>query len=166
MLTSDGDMPIGFKRMQKSLKETLDEFRFYAGENVQYEFVNPSESTDPKVRAFLKDLMAKGLEPTNIQVREKDDKANFYPGVLISYKGKEIAVNLLHNNPALSGEENIRTYQFKTLELKYLIDAIIALSTDKLPKLAFILGHGEMISTKQVLLMFLSEGITKRLGLR
>lgn len=142
----DGDMPIGFKRMQKSLKESLDEFRVYAGENVQYEFVNPSESTDPKVReTILKDLIAKGLEPTNIQVREKDGgKAQklLYPGILISYKGREIAVNLLHNNPALSGDENINL-SIQNFEF-YLIDAIIKLSTEKLPKLAFILGHGEL----------------------
>lgn len=142
----DGDMPIGFKRMQKSLKETLEEFRVYAGENIQYEFVNPSESTDPKVReALFKDLIDKGLEPTNIQVREKDGGKSqklLYPGVIISYKGKEISVNLLHNNPAQSGEENINL-SIQNFEF-YLIDAILKLNADKLPKLAFILGHGEL----------------------
>lgn len=142
----DGDMPIGFKRMQKSLKESLDEFRVYAGENVQYEFINPSESTDPKVReALFKDLIDKGLEPTNIQVREKDGGKTqklLYPGVIISYKGKDISVNLLHNNPAQSGEENINL-SIQNFEF-YLIDAILKLKTEKLPKLAFILGHGEL----------------------
>lgn len=142
----DGDMPIGFKRMQKSLKETLDEFRVYSKENIQYEFINPSESTDQKVRdALYKDLYHKGLEPTNIQVRDKEggnSQKIIYPGAIISFKGKEIAVNLLHNNPALSGEENlnlsVQNFEFN------LIDAIIKLRTDKLPKLAFILGHGEL----------------------
>lgn len=142
----DGDMPIGFKRMQKSLRETLDEFRVYAGENIQYEFVNPSESTDPKVRdALFKDLMDKGLEPTNIQVREKDGGKSqklLYPGAIISYKGKEISVNLLHNNPTQSGDENINL-SIQNFEF-YLIDAILKLRTEKLPKLAFILGHGEL----------------------
>lgn len=142
----DGDMPIGFKRMQKSIKETLDEFRVYAGKNIQYEFVNPAESTDPKVReALSKDLMDKGLEPTNIQVNEKDGgKAQklLYPGAIISYMGKEISVNLLHNNPALPGEENINL-SIQNFEF-YLIDALIKLQTEELPKLAFILGHGEL----------------------
>lgn len=142
----DGDMPIGFKRMQKSLKETLDEFRVYAGENIQYEFINPSESTDPKVRDVLfKDLIDKGLEPTNIQVREKDGGKTqklLYPGVIISYKGKEISVNLLHNNPAQSGDENINL-SIQNFEF-YLIDAVLKLKTEKLPKLAFIQGHGEL----------------------
>ena len=142
----DGDMPIGFKRMQKSLKETLDEFRVYSGENIQYEFINPSESTNPKTReALFKDLMDKGLEPTNIQVHEKEGgnaQKLLYPGAIITFKGKEIAVNLLHNNPALSGDENINL-SIQNFEFDF-IDAILKLSTEKLPKLAFILGHGEL----------------------
>lgn len=142
----EGDMPIGFKRMQKSLKETLDEFRVYAGENIQYEFINPSESTNQKVReAIFKDLLGKGLEPTNIQVRDKEGgnaQKLLYPGAIITFKGKEIAVNLLHNNPAQSGDENINL-SIQSFEFNF-IDAILKLSTDKLPKLAFILGHGEL----------------------
>lgn len=142
----NGDMPIGFQRMQKSLKETLDEFRVVSKENIQYEFINPSESTNQKVRdALYSDLYKKGLEPTNIQVRDKEggnSQKILYPGALITYKGKEIAVNLLHNNPALSGDENINL-SVQNFEFNF-IDAIIKLNTEKLPKLAFILGHGEL----------------------
>jgi len=142
----DGDMPIGFQRMQKSLKETLDEFRIISKENIQYEFINPSESTNQKVRdALYKDLFSKGLSPTNIQVRDKEGgntQKIIYPGAIITFKGKEIAVNLLHNNPALSGDENINL-SIQNFEFNF-IDAIIKLSTEKLPKLAFLLGHGEL----------------------
>lgn len=142
----DGDMPIGFQRMQKSLKETLDEFRVISKENIQYEFINPSESTNQKVRdALYKDLFSKGLSPTNIQVRDKEGgntQKIIYPGAIITYKGKEIAVNLLHNNPALSGDENINL-SIQNFEFNF-IDAIIKLSTEKLPKLAFLLGHDEL----------------------
>lgn len=142
----EGDLPIGFQRMQKSLKETLSEFRIYGGENIQYEFINPSESTNPKVRdAVFKDLFDKGLAPTNIQVRDKEGgntQKLLYPGAILSFKGREIPVNLLRNNPALSGDENINL-SIQNFEFSF-IDAIIKLSTEKLPKLAFILGHGEL----------------------
>ena len=142
----DGDMPIGFQRMQKSLKETLNEFRVYGGENIQYEFINPSESTNPKVRdAVFKDLFDKGLVPTNIQVRDKEggnSQKLLFPGALVSFKGKEIPINLLHNNPALTGDENINL-SIQNFEFSF-IDAILKLRTEKLPKLAFLLGHGEL----------------------
>lgn len=142
----DGDMPIGFQRMQKALKETLNEFRVYGGDNIQYEFINPSESTNQKEReAVFKDLNSKGLDPTNIQVRDKEggnSQKLIFPGAIISYKGKEIPVNFLHNNPALSGDENINL-SIQNFEFDF-IDAILKLSIDKLPKLAFILGHGEL----------------------
>ena len=46
----DGDLPIGLNRMKKALIETLDEFRVIAGKNIQYEFINPSESANTKER--------------------------------------------------------------------------------------------------------------------
>jgi len=142
----DGDMPIGFQRMQKALKETLNEFRVYGKENIQYEFINPSESTNPKERdAIFKDLFDKGLEPTNIQLRDKEGGSSqklIFPGAIITYKGKEIPVNFLHNNPGLTGDENINL-SIQNFEFAF-IDAILKLKTESLPKLAFILGHDEL----------------------
>ena len=142
----DGDLPIGLQRMQKAIKETLSEFRAYGKENIQYEFINPSESTNPKEReAVFKDLFNKGIEPTNVQISDKQGgnaQKLIFPGAIVSYKGKEIPLNLLHNNPGLSHDENINL-SIQNFEFE-LIDAIIKLSTDKLPKLAFLLGHDEL----------------------
>lgn len=142
----DGDLPIELQRMQKSIKETLNEFRVYGGENIQYEFRNPAESSNPKERdAISKELFDKGLEPTNIKITDKQGGKTqkiIFPGAIISYKGKDIPLNLLHNNPGLSQYENINL-SIQNFEFGF-IDAILKLKTDKLPKLAFILGHGEL----------------------
>src|SRR5688500_7353284 len=37
----EGEFPGGFKRLQNSIQEKLDEFRIYGGENIQYKFTNP-----------------------------------------------------------------------------------------------------------------------------
>src|SRR6185295_8966937 len=34
----EGEFPSGFKRLRNSTQEMLDEFRVYAGDNIQYEF--------------------------------------------------------------------------------------------------------------------------------
>jgi len=142
----DGDLPIGFKRMQKALIETLEEFRVYSHKKVQYELINPSESSNPNEQKKAFDaLFDKGVQPTNVQ--EKDDKGGssqklIFPGALMNYNGKEFALNFLNNNSKLSGDENINL-SIQNFEFK-LIDAIQKLSIDTLPKLAFIHGHGEL----------------------
>src|ERR1035437_3120234 len=44
----EGEFPSGFKRLRTETKEMLDEFRAYAGDNIEYEFINPSASEDTK----------------------------------------------------------------------------------------------------------------------
>jgi hypothetical protein len=36
----DGELPPEFINFRKSIRELMDDFRAYAGENLQYEFVN------------------------------------------------------------------------------------------------------------------------------
>ena len=141
----DGDLPYGFKRLSNSIKETLDDFRSYAGDNVQYEFINPAESGDKKTQKELfKQLYQKGLTPTNVQ--EKDDEGKItekviFPGALISYAGHEIAVDFLHNSLNLSPEENLNA-SIEDVEFT-LINAIRKLKNDFGQRIAFIEGHGE-----------------------
>lgn len=142
----DGDLPIGFKRMQRELKETMDEFNVYGGNMFDYEFIDPAKSSDKVERdAFMRDLNDKGLEPTNVQERDPSGGTSqrvIFPGAIVSYKGKEAVVNLLKNNPALSGEENINI-SIQGFEYS-LISTILNLQPDSLPKLAFIHGHGQL----------------------
>ncbi|NSW45580.1 MAG: gliding motility-associated ABC transporter substrate-binding protein GldG [Bacteroidales bacterium] len=141
----DGDLPYGFKRLSNSIKEMLDDFRSYAGDNVQYEFINPAETGDKKTQKELyKQLYQKGLTPTNVQ--EKDDEGKItekiiFPGALISYAGHEIAVDFLHNSLNLSPEENLNA-SIEDVEFT-LINAIRKLKNDFGQRIAFIEGHGE-----------------------
>jgi len=142
----DGDLPMGFRRMRRELKELLDEFSTHSNRMFQYEFINPLQPIDKAERdAFVRDLYDKGLQPTNIQEnnpRGGSTQKTIFPGAIISYKGKERVVNLLKNNPALSAEENIN---ISVQGLEYtLVSSIMALKPDNLPKLAFVHGHGQL----------------------
>ncbi|MDD3635255.1 MAG: gliding motility-associated ABC transporter substrate-binding protein GldG [Bacteroidales bacterium] len=142
----DGDLPIGFKRMQRALKETLDEFRVFGPTTFHYEFIDPSVSSSKDVRdAELRHLHDLGLEPTNVQERNPKGGTTqriIFPGAIVNYKGREAVVNLLNNNPALSGDENINI-SIQEFEFK-LISKINRLKPDVLPKLAFVHGHGQL----------------------
>jgi ABC-2 type transport system permease protein len=142
----DGDLPIGFKRMRRELKELLDEFNVYGQRFFEFDFINPLGSVNKAERdAFVRDLYDRGLEPTNIQERDPRGGTTqkiVFPGAIVSYKGREQVVNLLKNNPALSGEENIN---ISVQGFEYsLISTILALKPDELPKLAFVHGHGQL----------------------
>ena len=94
----EGDFPAGFKRLRNETKEMLDEFRAYAGDNVQYEFINPSEDPDEKKRnEVYRHLYKQGLQPTNLTVNKEAGKSEqiIFPGAIFAYKGKEISVQLL-----------------------------------------------------------------------
>jgi len=142
----DGELNIPFRKMQQSLRETLDEFRVYGKDNLQYTFVNPFESTDAKVREdMFNQLYEKGLKPANILSNDKEGGSSekiVFPCALIDYKGVEVPVNLLRNNPGISAEENIHN-SIQSLEFE-LIKVISSRSKEKVEKVAFIEGHGEL----------------------
>ncbi|MDX9848324.1 MAG: gliding motility-associated ABC transporter substrate-binding protein GldG [Tenuifilaceae bacterium] len=142
----DGDLPMGFRRMRRELKELLDEFNVYGQRMFEYEFVNPLGSVNKTERdAFVRDLYDRGLEPTNIQERDPRGGTNqriVFPGAVVSFKGREQVVNLLKNNPTLSGEENINI-SVQGFEYSF-ISTILALKPDSMPRLAFVHGHGQL----------------------
>ncbi len=142
----DGKLNIPFKKMQKGIREILDEFRVYAKENLQYDFINPFDNSDPGIRDdVINELYNKGLKPENILSSDNEGGTHeklIFPGALITYKGIELPVNLLNNNPGLHSEQNINN-SVQNLEYAF-ISAIRNISNRNTEKIAFIEGHGEL----------------------
>ncbi|MFH0999732.1 MAG: gliding motility-associated ABC transporter substrate-binding protein GldG [Bacteroidota bacterium] len=142
----EGDLPAGFKRLQNSTKEILDEFRVYGGSNIEYEFIDPSENTDERTRNdVFRQLYEKGLDPANIQAKEKDGSTSqklVFPGTILSYRGQEMPVNLLGQNTGYSPDAGLNN-AVQTLEYE-LTNGIRKLIRQKKPRIAFIEGHGEL----------------------
>ncbi len=142
----DGDLPLGMKRFQTRIKETLEEFRVHAGENIQYSFINPTADRNQKERqVFFNDLKNKGLRPTNIKQRDKEggySQKIIFPGAIVNLGEKQTVVNLLKNNPGYSAEKNLN-HSIQNLEYE-LINAVYELSVRDKGKIAFIEGHGEL----------------------
>ena len=142
----DGEMPIPLKKLKRSVREMLDEFRIASGKKIDYEFINPSESRDAKQRqASYQSLINKGLNPINIQAGDAEGGSTqkiIFPGMLINCNGVEVPVNFLKNNPSVSYEQNI-LHSVEGLEYE-LIQNIATLSSDTIYKVAFIEGHGEI----------------------
>lgn len=141
-----GDMPVGLQRMQDRLKEMLDEFRIHAGDHIQYRFINPASGRDGKERkALFNELREKGLRATNVKSRDEEGgytQKVIFPGALVNYGEKQVAVNLLKNNPGLSAEKNLN-HSIQALEYK-LIDAVYKLTLEEKKSIAFVTGQNEL----------------------
>ncbi|MBN1414364.1 MAG: gliding motility-associated ABC transporter substrate-binding protein GldG [Bacteroidales bacterium] len=142
----EGELNIPFRKMQQGIRETLDEFRVYGKDNIQYIFINPFESTDARIRQdMFNHLYEKGLKPTNILSTDTEGgsiEKIVFPGALVTYKGVDIPVNLLKNNPGVSAEENINnSVQDAEYELIKMIGCRVR---EKTEIVAFIEGHGEL----------------------
>lgn len=141
----DGDLNIPFRKMQQRVKETLDEFRVYAGDNLEYEFINPFAGEDANVKEdMMNELYEKGLRPTNILAKDKEGGTSeklVFPGALISFRGTEIPVNLLKNNPRVAADVNINN-SIQSFEFEFM-RVISSLAADATEKIAFLEGHGE-----------------------
>ncbi len=140
-----GDFPADYQRLQQSVKEKLDEMRAYAGDNVQYEFINPSESPDKKSREDMYgELVEKGLDFTSLQIREKDGLTEkiVFPGALISYKDKETSLQILKNKQRITDAELVNR-TINNLEYEF-VNAIHQVKSPRRQKVAFLEGHGEL----------------------
>jgi ABC-2 type transport system permease protein len=142
----DGDLNPGFLRLKKATGELLDEFNVYASNDFTYEFINPSaaNSTEARNNNYMA-MERRGMRA--FTVFEKDDEGKsiqkvVFPWAEIIY-GKDTAyVNLLKNNPRLSGSENLNS-SIENLEFE-LTDAIRIKAIKTVTKIAFLEGHNEL----------------------
>lgn len=140
----EGEFPAGFKRLKRETREMLDQFRAYT-DNIEYEFVNPSESSDANERkAVYQRLVERGLNPTDLQVKTNEGASQqiIFPGAIVSYRNKEIPLELLVSQMGVPPEEVLNN-SIQNLEFN-LINTVKKLTVAQKPAIAFIEGHGEL----------------------
>lgn len=141
----EGEFPAGFKRLRNETKEMLDEFRAYSDNNIEYEFINPSASSDKKVQNEVhKQLYKKGLDPTNLEIKDENGTSQqiIFPGALVSYKGHELSWQLLKTQMGRSPEAQLNN-SIQSLEYEF-ASCIRNLTVNIRPEIAFIAGHDEL----------------------
>ncbi len=142
----DGDMPIAFKKLRRSVRATLEEFRMYSGRKVDYMFINPSEAEKEEERNKQQlSLINKGLMPVTVFDNDEEGgrtEKRIFPGMILNYNSVELPINFLKNNPSLPAEVNLAN-SIEGLEYE-LIQPITTLVSDTIYKVAFIEGHGEL----------------------
>lgn len=143
----EGEFPPNYKRLQKSVKETLNELKAYGGKNIQFKFTDPSAEIDESKRnRYYNQLVRKGIQPTQLVSNEGDAQTQkvIFPGAIVSYGSRDIAVMLLKGNRG-EGEEQMLNQSIENIEYE-LITAIKEITTMEKKRVALLYGHGEVDS--------------------
>lgn len=140
----EGDLPSNFERFKKSIAEMLDQFVIESGNNVSYQFTDPSQATNAQARnQFYESLMKKGVQPTNLTYKNSDGDQTqklIFPGGMVTKGINEVPVNLLKGNRA-AGSEGQLNQAVEGIEYQ-LASAIALLQNNRKGKVAYIVGHG------------------------
>jgi ABC-2 type transport system permease protein len=144
-----GEMPAGFRKLSNSADELLQEFKDLAKANIQVRFQKPGESLDDTAREnFIVYLDSLGLSPTNVKVQVKAGEAQeerlVYPGALVSYQGKDIAIDLLKGQSAYGGTSSLNNAE-ALLEYKF-ANAIQKLTADTVTLIGYLIGNGQPLT--------------------
>ena len=142
----DGEMPAGFKKLTNSTRELLQEFKESGKANIQFRFVKPSMNAEDSSDVITADsLMSLGLKPTNVHVRAKEGESQeqryVFPGALLSYGNKQMAIDLLQGQDMTGGFQSLNAAE-SLLEYK-VAHAIQKLSTDTVPVIGYLMGNGQ-----------------------
>jgi ABC-2 type transport system permease protein len=141
----DGNLSPSYKRLQKTIIETLDEFKAYNKRLIKYDLIDPAKDKDEAtLRNYLKELEYRGLVPSiDYEMSETGTSENVvWPCAIVTYKGREIPINFIYSNIPGSKEELIND-AIENTEYK-LIDGIYRITLQEKSKVAFIKGHGEL----------------------
>ncbi|MBN2237538.1 MAG: Gldg family protein, partial [Bacteroidales bacterium] len=140
----EGDFPAGFKKLRNETRDMLEEFKAYS-KKVEYTFINPTEGVNTEKRnQKIQELIDRGLQPTELHVNKKDgsNRMLIFPGIILSYKGYEIPIELLKTQMGVSPEKVLNN-SIETLEFN-LASSLLKLVNDQKPTVAFLDGHEEL----------------------
>ncbi len=140
-----GDYPSGFRRLQNSTQEILEEFSHVGAGKIRYEFIDVKEGRNEQQQKDLrKQLEDKGINPIRLNTQSDDNYKEqiVYPWCLVTYRDKEVPVFILNNQMGKSSEEQLNN---SVALLEYnLIDAISRSIQNKRKRIAVADGNEEM----------------------
>lgn len=144
----DGELPSGFRKLKESTRDMLAAFKVHAGDNIQFEFIDPSAMGSKKqVREYYEELIEAGIEPINLEVKREDESVQkiIFPWVQLYYKNKPFQVKILqeqvgkHPTQVLSDSEAALEYE--------LANALRKMQIHQKPKIAYISDYGTLNDT-------------------
>jgi len=143
----EGDLSVKYRRMQKHVKELLDDYRAI-NPNLQYEFTNPLEGEREEIQKRLELYHKSGINgvPDTEQTRSSRQDRLVFPYALVFFQGREEFVNLLEGGEKLSGNlsDDALNTSISLFEYKF-TSKIKKIMNFKKPAVLYTTGHGELV---------------------
>ena len=130
-----GDLPAGFRRLAENLRAILTKMKRISKGKLIVQYTDPTQfSSSSSKRHYFLSLAEKGIQPTNLSYKEDEKTIEklIFPGVLCSYRGRELGVMLLKGSRS-RGSEGMLNESIENLE--YHLSSSIAQLQRSTPRL-------------------------------
>ena len=146
----DGDLPPGFKRLQNSTKELLDELKDI-NPNIQYVFEDPQVGTPQEIKGRRDQLAKDGIIPVALTYNDGTEvtQKGIYPFAIVSYKGRNTKISLLKEQNLGEDDQIVLNRSIELLEYKF-ANQIQKLTLGQRQNIAFSSGRGELPFEKTI----------------
>ena len=148
----EGDLPADMKKIRNAIQEKLDEFIVYAGDNIQYEFINPDGTDDEEFNMAVKQSLydkGRGIIPCDLEIIESGaaEIKTIWPGAVVEYKGMTVDHIQFFNKRTIFAQENTRDLADHTINnLEYMfISAVRRATAGDKQTVSFLQGQGELM---------------------
>ena len=124
----DGNLPGEFEFFKNSMQTLLKNIRSVNSDFFEFDFNNPNINDTEKKITLFNQLIELGLSPTDIQINKDNSKITqrIFPGAIVYYKDKTLAVNLLKNTANKSPSNSIN-HSIENLEYE-IISSILKIT--------------------------------------
>lgn len=149
----DGNLPAELKHFRNAIEDKLKEFKQYAGDRIEYQFINPNVGSENEQQSLFESLYGKGkgIIPMDVVYMKDGSQSQLllWPGAVIDYGGTTVnIIQFLPGTPPgkpynLNGITDMIENSINNLE--YMLISSLRRATQKSkPRVGFLQGHGEL----------------------
>lgn len=149
----EGNLPAEIRLFRNAIEDKLKEFKQYAGDRIEFQFINPTVGPEAEQQLLFENLYAKGkgIIPMDVVYMKDGSQSQLllWPGAIIDYGGTTVQnIQFLPGTPpgkpyTLEGLTEILENSLNNLE--YILVSSLRRATQKVkPRIGFLQGHGEL----------------------
>lgn len=149
----EGNLPAEIRHFRNAIEDKLKEFKQYAGDRIEYQFINPNVGPEAEQQLLFENLYSrgKGILPMDVVFMKDGSQSQLllWPGAVIDYGGSTV-----QNIQFLPGTQPGKPYTLEGLtevlenslnNLEYILVSSLRRATQKVkPRIGFLQGHGEL----------------------